>query len=375
MAGLYIHVPFCAKRCIYCDFFTGTNQSRKASYIESVCKELTLRTDYLNDEKIRTVYFGGGTPSQLSAVDLGLIFDTISRFYDISECEEITLEANPDDITPEYLSSLRDLPINRISMGIQSFQPKDLTFLNRRHDREQAIQAVANCKAAGINNISIDLIYGIPGQTPQEWMMNLDEAIALDVPHISAYHLIYEEGTALMKLKEAGKVMPVSEEFSEDFFSTLIDKLSAAGYLHYEISNFARPGQFSKHNTSYWNETKYLGIGPSAHSFDGESRQWNIASMERYLKGIKAGVPDIEKEILNKNIRYNEYILTGLRTMWGINLDKIEKEFGNEKKEFCSTQIFPYIKKGLVFQEGNRLALSRKGIFISDQIMSDLMSV
>lgn len=375
MAGLYIHVPFCAKRCIYCDFFTSTNQSSKADYVDAVCKELVIRQDYLHSAPLRTIYFGGGTPSQLSAADFERIFTVINQHYDTSRCEEITLEANPDDMTPEYIASLHHLPFNRVSMGVQSFQPKDLVFLNRRHDKGQAIEAVANCKAAGLSNISIDLIYGLPEQTPQRWIENLEEAIALRVPHISAYHLIYEEGTKLSKLKSAGKVIPVSEEFSEDFFALLIDKLKQAGYLHYEISNFALPGCFSKHNSSYWDESPYLGIGPSAHSFDGESRQWNIASMRRYLAGIEAGTPCVEKEILDLNTKYNEYIITGLRTMWGIRLSRIETRYGKERKDFCFNQARTYIDNGLLLHENDILKLSTKGIFISDRIMSDLLWV
>lgn len=375
MAGLYIHVPFCAKRCIYCDFFTSTNQENKSAYVAAVCKELVLRKDYLKGEALQTIYFGGGTPSQLSATDFERIFQTIRQYYNIDNCEEITLEANPDDMTPEYVRSLHSLPFNRVSMGVQSFQPKDLTFLNRRHDRQQAIDAVATCKANNLYNISIDLIYGLPGQTPEEWSRNLDEAIALDVPHISAYHLIYEEGTPLMKLKSAGRVNPVSEDFSEHFFTLLIHKLKEAGYQHYEISNFARPGFYAKHNSSYWDETKYVGVGPSAHSYDQESRQWNVASMKRYLNGIEAGTPIIEKEILDLNTKYNEYIITGLRTMWGIHLDRIDQEYGAEKKAFCLNQAASYLKNGLLLQENDILKLSPSGIFISDRIMSDLLWV
>lgn len=375
MAGLYIHVPYCAKRCIYCDFFTSTNQKSKAAYVDAVCKELILRKDYLKGESLRTIYFGGGTPSQLSANNFERIFDTIFTYYNTDKCEEITLEANPDDMTPEYVHSLQSLPFNRVSMGVQSFQPEDLIFLNRRHDRQQAIDAVATCKANGLSNISIDLIYGLPGQTPEQWSQNLDEAIALKVPHISAYHLIYEEGTKLTKLKSAGKVLPVSEEFSEDFFTLLIDKLSKAGYLHYEISNFAQPDCFSKHNSAYWDETTYIGIGPSAHSFDGNSRQWNIASMKHYLSGIETGVPNVEKELLDANTKYNEYIITGLRTMWGVRLDKIEEKYGLEKKNFCLAQADTYIKNNLLLHHENSLKLSAKGIFISDRIMSDLLYV
>lgn len=375
MAGLYIHVPFCAKRCIYCDFFTSTNQENKSAYVEAVCKELVLRRDYLKGEALQTIYFGGGTPSQLTVIDFERIFQTIRQYYNIDTCEEITLEANPDDMTPEYVSSLHALPFNRVSMGVQSFQPKDLLFLNRRHNRQQAIDAVTTCKANHLHNISIDLIYGLPGQTPDEWNRNLEEAIALDVPHISAYHLIYEEGTPLMKLKAAGRVNPVSEDSSESFFTILIHKLKEAGYLHYEISNFARPGFYAKHNSSYWNETKYLGVGPSAHSYDKESRQWNIASMKGYLTGITMGRPNFEKEILDPNTKYNEYIITGLRTMWGIQLDRISQEYGTEKKAFCLKQASSYLKNGLLLHENDILKLSPKGIFISDRIMSDLLWV
>ncbi|MDD4515542.1 radical SAM family heme chaperone HemW [Massilibacteroides sp.] len=375
MAGLYIHVPFCAKRCIYCDFFTSTNQSTKAAYIDAVCKELVLRKDYLNGEAVQTIYFGGGTPSQLSAKDFERIFNVIHQYYNTANCNEITIEANPDDMTEAYVTSLRQLPFNRVSMGVQSFQPEDLVFLNRRHDRRQAIDAVAICKANGLPNISIDLIYGLPGQTPEQWNQNLEEAIALNVPHLSAYHLIYEDGTPLNKLKTSGKVIPVSEELSEDFFGLLIKKLRMAGYLHYEISNFALPDCFSKHNSSYWNETKYLGIGPSAHSYDKESRQWNVASMKHYLNGISAGTPDMEKELLDNNTKYNEYIITGLRTMWGINLEKIEEEYGAEKKLFCLKQADTYIKNGLILEKNDSLRLSSEGIFISDRIMSDLLWV
>ncbi len=375
MAGLYIHVPFCAKRCIYCDFFTSTNQKNKEAFVEAICKELIIRKEYLQGEPLKTIYFGGGTPSQLSAFDFERIFESIHTNYDTSLCEEVTLEANPDDMTDEYVKSLRHLPFNRVSMGVQSFQPKDLIFLNRRHDRQQAIDAVATCKTNGITNISIDLIYGLPGQTHDEWLLNLKEAIALGVPHISAYHLIYEEGTKLTKLKSAGKVAPVNEELSEEFFSTLIDELSQAGYLHYEISNFALPGLFSKHNSSYWNETPYLGIGPSAHSFDGDSRQWNIANMTYYLAGITAGTPKIEKEELDENTKYNEYIITGLRTMWGISLKWIEERYGKEKCDFCLKQASSYIKNGLLECDKDKMKLTRKGVFISDRIMSDILWV
>ena len=244
---------------------------------------MELRKGYIGNEALETIYFGGGTPSQLDEKDFGKIFEAIYRHFDVAEQAEITLEANPDDMKREYVSLLRNYPFNRVSMGVQSFHPEDLRFLNRRHDREQAIKAVELCKEYGITNISIDLIYGLPNQTQQAWEENLRQAIRLDVPHLSAYHLIYEEGTALYKLLEAGKVTPINEELSVSFFSTLIDRLAEAGYLHYEISNFARPGFFSKHNSSYWTGKKYLGLGPSAHSYNGIDREWNPSSLPIYI--------------------------------------------------------------------------------------------
>lgn len=375
MAGLYIHIPFCTKRCLYCDFFSNTDMKFKEPYVKAVIREMELRQEYIQGEPLETIYFGGGTPSQLQRPDFERIFEAADRLFGIRSCKEITLEANPDDITPEYMASLRDLPFNRISMGVQSFQEKDLRFLNRRHDREQALRAVGLCKENGIPNISIDLIYGLPGQTLEEWQENLDEAVRLDIPHISAYHLIYEEGTALYRLLEAGKVTPVDEELSVTLFSTLIHKLSEAGYLHYEISNFARPGYLSRHNSSYWTGKRYIGIGPSAHSYNGESRQWNISSLPRYLQGIETGTPDREREELDIHTKYNDFIITGLRTMWGIRIADIREQFGEEKQAYLERQAATYLRQGLLIRQDGTLALSEKGIFISDGIMSDLLWV
>lgn len=375
MAGLYIHVPFCAKRCLYCDFFSNTEMKYKEPYVTALIRELEIRKDYIGNEPLETIYFGGGTPSQLQATDFERIFDAIQRLFDTSGCKEVTLEANPDDMTPEYVTGLRRFPFNRISMGVQSFKAEDLRFLNRRHDREQALRAVELCKENGLANISIDLIYGLPGQTLKEWESNLDMAIRLDIPHISAYHLIYEEGTALYKLKEAGKISPVEEEVSVSLFTSLIDRLTANGYLHYEISNFARPGMISRHNSSYWTGKKYLGAGPSAHSYNGESRQWNVSSLPAYIRGIESGSPEVEVEELDINTRYNDFIITGLRTMWGVNLTEIQGQFGNDKLIYCQKQATPYLKQGLLIEKDATLTLSRNGIFISDSIMSDLLWV
>lgn len=375
MAGLYIHVPFCTKRCLYCDFFSNTDMTFKQPYVEAIIREMELRKEYIQGEGLETIYFGGGTPSQLQVEDFDRLFNAIYKTFDTENCREITLEANPDDMNPEYISMLRDFPFNRISMGVQSFQDEDLRFLNRRHNAEQAIRAVNLCKEQGLTNISIDLIYGLPGQTLSLWEQNLEQAIRLDVPHLSAYHLIYEEGTALYKLLEAGKIQPVTEEASVTFFSTLIDRLTATGYLHYEISNFARPGFLSQHNSSYWNGKTYLGLGPSAHSYNGIDREWNVSSLPIYIESIQNGKTIPEKESLDLTTRYNDYIITGLRTMWGINYNDIRNTFGDELQIYCRKQAAPYIKQGLLKQSGENLTLTRNGIFISDGIMSDLLWV
>lgn len=375
MAGLYIHVPFCTKRCLYCDFFSNTEMKYKEPYVTALIREMELRKGYLGKEPLETIYFGGGTPSQLPARDFERIFDAITRLFDIGPSPEITLEANPDDMTAEYVKQISTLPFNRISMGVQSFKEEDLRFLNRRHDRQQALRAVELCKENGLSNISIDLIYGLPGQTLQDWEANLDMAIRLDIPHISAYHLIYEEGTALYKLMKAGKISPVEEDISVALFSTLIERLTANGYLHYEISNFARPGMFSRHNSSYWTGSSYLGIGPSAHSYNGEARQWNVASLPAYLQAIEKGTPDVEIETLDINTRYNDFIITGLRTMWGVKYDDIQQQFGKEKLIYCQKQAAPYLKQGLLIEKDGTLTLSKEGIFVSDGIMSDLLWV
>lgn len=375
MFSLYIHVPFCATRCVYCDFFSNTDTRYKEPYLRAIEKEMELRGEYIDDDTLETIYLGGGTPSRLSGNDLERIFNAISRRFSITEGAEITLEANPDDIRPDYLSALRNLPINRISMGIQSFRPEDLRLLNRRHDREQAIRAVELCQAHGFTNLSIDLIYGLPGQTPEAWEENLRQAIRLGTPHLSAYHLTYEEGTALYKRLQAGQVEPVDEEVSVTLFHILTERMAEAGFQHYEISNFARPGFHARHNSAYWIGKPYLGLGPSAHSYNRTSREWNVASLPLYLRGIESGQPATERETLDLSTRYNDFIITGLRTMWGISLDKLRTEFGEALLAYCQKQARPYIQRGLLRQENDRLALSQAGILLSDGIMSELMYI
>lgn len=375
MAGIYIHVPFCAKRCLYCDFYSNTEMSYKEPYLVALQQEMELRKEYLSGETIETIYFGGGTPSQLQAADFSRIFDTINRLFRVSDDSEITLEANPDDLQPAYVGMLRQFPFNRISMGVQSFDDDDLRFLNRRHDSRQAVRAVELCREAGITNLSIDLIYGLPGQTVGRWERNLEAAIRLDVPHLSAYHLIYEEGTALYKLLEAGRVTPVEESVSVDLFTLLIDRLTAAGYLHYEISNFARPGCFSRHNSSYWLGKSYLGLGPSAHSYNQQERMWNVSSLPIYIAGMEQGIPNVEREPLPLETRYNDFIITGLRTMWGIDLEEMERRFGKRLADYCRQEAATYLRRGLLSLKGSVMTLSRAGVFVSDGIMSDLLWV
>lgn len=375
MAGIYLHIPFCKRRCIYCDFFSTTQNEKKKSYIAALCNEIGQRLPYLQGETIRTIYIGGGTPSQLAPKDFEQIFNSIFSHYTVDSKAEITLEANPDDLSIDYIKDLRNLPFNRLSMGIQTFNEDILQILNRRHTGIQALKAYENCRTAGFNNISIDLIYGLPGESTSIWEKDLQTATSLKPEHISAYHLIYEEGTPLWKLREEHKVQETNEELSLQFFSMLIDHLTDNGYEHYEISNFAQPEMYSRHNSSYWTGEKYLGCGPSAHSYDGESREWNVASLDKYISGINSGQRVYEKEILDSTTRYNDFIITSLRTCWGLSLKKLESQFGNQLYNYCMRLAQPYITQGKLQIIDNRLILSRKGIFISDSIMSDLLWV
>ena len=375
MAGIYIHIPFCKTRCIYCDFYSTTRSELKQQYIRALCTELKTRKGYLKEEPIETIYFGGGTPSQLAHEDFEQIFRTIKEVYGTEHAEEITLEANPDDLTEEYVSMLRTLPFNRISMGIQTFDTPTLKLLNRRHNAAQAIAAVHRLRQAGFRNISIDLIYGLPDETDQRWERDLQQAVGLDVEHISAYHLTYEKGTRIYEMLQSHRISEVDEESSVRFFSALMDTLGAAGYEHYEISNFCLPGLHSRHNSSYWTGKKYLGCGPSAHSYNGISRQWNIASLNEYIKGIDGGIPAFEIEELDLSTRYNDFVITGIRTKWGMPLSKLRKEYGEELYAYCLRMAQPYLKQGTLEIVNDTLKLTRPGIFISDGIMSDMLRV
>ena len=375
MAGIYIHIPFCKRRCIYCDFFSTTQSDQKSTYVRALCEELRIRKDYLQKEDIETIYLGGGTPSQLSQKELESIFTTIYNIYKVKEDAEITLEANPDDLTPEYVTMLRQLPINRISMGIQTFQENTLKLLHRRHTAQQAVEAFYRCREAGFQNISIDLMYGLPGETLETWIHDLKQAIDLHPEHISAYHLIYEEGTVLWKLREECQVKEADEDLSVSLFSTLIDMLTQAGYQHYEISNFCLPGLHSQHNSSYWTGKNYLGCGPSAHSYNGFSRQWNVASLDKYMTGISSGQPDFELEELDLYTRYNDFVITSIRTCWGMPLSRLQTEYGEELYHYCLRMAKPHLEQGVLQLQDEVLKLTSKGIFVSDGIMSDLLWV
>ena len=368
MAGIYIHIPFCKKRCSYCDFFSSTENNRKKRYVKALCEELQERKAYLNDEPVETVYFGGGTPSQLSFIDFAKIFDTLYSTYGENENREVTLEANPDDVTCDYLPIVKFFPFNRISLGVQSFDDSELKLLNRRHDAQSAIRAVKLLQQAKYDNISIDLMYGLPGQNLKTWKKTLRQAIDLQVQHISAYHLTYEGGTSLYKQLEEGNLTPIDEEMSNRLFELLIDTLTVAGFEHYEISNFARPGFQSRHNSSYWNGTYYLGVGASAHSYDGFSRRWNnkILKPDYWTSGY-------EIETLDWKMKYNDFVITRLRVMKGMSLNELALLFGDPQKTYCLQQAQKYIANGLLQSEDNCLRLTRKGIFISDAIMRDLM--
>ncbi|WP_108822347.1 radical SAM family heme chaperone HemW [Dysgonomonas sp. Marseille-P4361] len=375
MAGLYLHVPFCKTRCIYCDFYTRTDTSKKSDYVIAICKEIELRKDYIKGESLKTIYFGGGTPSLLSQNDYTAIFAQIYKTFEVEKDAEITLEANPDDLSIKYLEELGQLPFNRMSIGVQSFDDDELKFLKRRHNAERALEVIAHAQSLGFDNMSIDLMYGLPNQTMEIWERNLDKAISLNVQHISSYHLIYEQGTRLYRMFKYGEIMPVGEDLSVGMFSTMIDRLSEAGFEHYEISNFAKNKQYSKHNTSYWTGEKYLGLGPAAHSYDGTDRAWNIASISKYVEGINNGTPSIEIEQLDKRSQYNDFILIGMRTTWGVDLDELERKFGADLKEYALENVRKYIDEGYSTIQNSKLKLTREGIFISDGIMSDMMWV
>ena len=375
MAGIYIHIPFCKQRCSYCAFYSTTLYNIKEKYVDALCKELTMRRAYTGDEVIETIYLGGGTPSTLSTEQLQKICDTIYSTYTVTANPEVTIECNPDDLTPEFLAQLKPLPFNRISMGVQSFNDTQLKRLGRRHNAEKARQAVKNAREAGYKNISIDLIFALPGSTIAEWEHDLDSAIALQPNHISAYNLTYEEDTPMHRALERGDFTELSEEENVEQFQMLISKLKQAGYSHYEISNFAQPGCESRHNSSYWNDTPYIGCGAAAHSYNGTSRQWNIADVKEYIKGVENGTPDFEIEELSEQERYNDAILTRLRTSRGIPLEWMKDKFSARLYNHMLQAAEKEVALGNLKEENGHLSLTEKGIFISDAVIRELIYI
>ncbi|MBN2348297.1 MAG: radical SAM family heme chaperone HemW [Bacteroidales bacterium] len=376
MAGIYIHIPFCRKLCYYCDFFFTVSMKNKDALVEALLIETDHKRSYLNNTEFETLYFGGGTPSVLNIDEINKIFTAINKNFNIAKNAEITFEANPDDLSEQYLRNLKNLsPINRLSIGIQSFKNNHLKLMNRRHTAEEAEQSVMRAQQAGFDNINIDLIYGIPGMNSKDWEFNLSRASHLNIQHISAYHLTYEPKTVFSNFIKKGKIKPVSEKQSLNQFQTLLDWASANNFAHYEISNFGRERFFSKHNLNYWNQGSYIGIGPSAHSYDGSSRQWNVSNITNYIKSMQSGEIYFEKEELSTDTKYNEYLLTSLRTMWGVTLEHIEKEFGVNYKNNFLRYSEKFILNNEIRKEGKIYTITQKGKLISDFIISELMLV
>lgn len=349
--------------------------SLRDELLKALLIEVELQQDYLGDENIDTIYFGGGTPSILSAKEIQELYEQINTFYTLNTDFEITLEANPDDLDDKYLKHLSDTPINRLSIGCQSFNNRDLILLNRRHTDEQAQESVRKAKKVGFNNISIDLIYGIPKLSVSDLERNIQIAVELDVQHISAYHLTIEEKTIFHKRQAKGEFEEISEEESNTQFQLLIKKLAENGFEQYEISNFARKKKYSRHNTNYWKQIPYLGIGPSAHSYNTTSRQWNISNNKTYIAEISKGKIPFTKEIIDRKTEYNDYILSSLRTMWGISLLVLEEQYSKEMKDYCLSMAEKFINYGLLAVKNNSLIITDQGKFVSDNIISELLFV
>ena len=382
MAGLYIHIPFCKSRCIYCGFYSTTDEKWRQRYVNAVCREMELRP---SADPINTIYLGGGTPSQLSGEQLQQLFIYINKVYSLPSIQggvgggsEITIEVNPDDVTVEFAAVLQQLPVNRVSIGAQTFDDARLRFLHRRHTAEQVPQAVQRLRDVGIRNISVDLMYGFPNETLADWQRDIDAALSLDVEHLSAYCLSIEENTPLWKWTIDNGQLTIDEELERQMYEVLIDKLTAAGYEHYEISNFARPGYRSRHNSSYWNDTPYIGLGAAAHSYTVLGglaaepyavRSWNIANLRQYVDAIQRGEIPCERETIDADTHYNDRITVALRTSDGLDLDTLSDKY----RSYCLHEAQRFISDGLLRCDGHHLVLTRKGLFVSDYIMGSLV--
>ncbi|KRD63185.1 coproporphyrinogen III oxidase [Flavobacterium sp. Root935] len=375
MSGIYIHIPFCKQACHYCDFHFSTSMKKKDEMVLALSKEIGMRkNEFENDPEfsgVETIYFGGGTPSVLTNDEINFLILEVYKNYKVSDNPEITLEANPDDLSAERIFELSKSPINRLSIGIQSFYEEDLKMMNRAHNSVEAIKCLQEATKY-FDNISLDLIYGIPGLTDEMWKQNIETALSFGIPHISSYALTVEPKTALSKLIQTGKIAEPQDEAASNHFMILVETLQKNGFIHYELSNFGKENYFSKNNSAYWLGKKYIGIGPSAHSYDGEKRGWNIANNSLYLKAIQNNELPIETEILTISDRYNEYIMTGLRTIWGVSLERIENEFGLEYLNYLKKQSEKFLNDDLLSIENNILKPTPKGKFLTDGIASDL---
>ncbi|NHM01677.1 radical SAM family heme chaperone HemW [Flavobacterium difficile] len=371
MSGIYIHIPFCKQACHYCDFHFSTSMKKKDEMVLALAKEMELRKNESQNESIETIYFGGGTPSVLTIDDIRLLIDKVYENYKVIENPEITLEANPDDLDEQTILQYANSPINRLSIGVQSFFEDDLQLMNRAHNSVEAKKCLAFA-TQHFDNISIDLIYGMPNMSNEKWLQNIETALSFRIPHISSYALTVEPKTALHKMIKSGSIPRLDDDLAQQHFYILIDKLQENGLVHYELSNFGKPDYFSKNNTAYWLGKKYIGIGPSAHSYNGTSRSWNIANNSLYLKAIAENQLPSETETLSKTDQYNEYIMTGLRTIWGVSLEKIETEFGTKYLEYLQKQSEKFISDNLLEIVNNVLKTTKKGKFLSDGIASDL---
>jgi oxygen-independent coproporphyrinogen-3 oxidase len=372
MAGIYIHIPFCKQACHYCDFHFSTSLKYKDEMLESIHKEIKLQKSYLCNQQIETIYFGGGTPSLLSADEISKLIENIQVNYEVIANPEITLEANPDDLGLSKLNDLKNTVINRLSIGVQSFFDEDLRWMNRAHVAKEAESAIKRAQDFGLENITIDLIYGYPLLSDEKWQSNIQNAVNFEIPHISSYSMTVEPKTALASFINKGQQKSMDDAQSARQFQYLIEELTTNGFEHYEISNFAKPGQYSKHNTNYWRGVHYLGVGPSAHSFNGESRQWNLANNAKYLAALERNEIPFDLETLTLENRYNEYLMTGLRTQWGVDLNKIERDYGAEQKSNLLAVADEYLDKNWLTLTANKLVLTQTGKLYADLIASEL---
>lgn len=372
MNGIYIHVPFCKSKCAYCNFFSLASESKINDYVEALKREIIYRKDYLENEEVKTIYFGGGTPSLLPVKSLDEILNLLHKNFKVDANPEITLELNPDTIDREKMSSLKQMGVNRMSVGIQSFFDDDLKYLGRRHDSNHALRVLENLKNVNFDKITLDLIYGIPTLTEEKWNKNLDIFFSTGISHLSAYALTVEPRTILGQKIDKGDLQEVSEDETIRHYQILVERTKEHGFEHYEISNFAKEGCRSIHNSIYWSDGKYLGLGPSAHSYDGKSRQWNVANLSQYLKLAGNSDDCFEKEVLTLDDKYNEYVMTSLRTSWGCNVEKIALHYGIKYTDFFLKNVKKYVESGEMLINDNNYFLSENGKLFADGIASDL---